>query len=298
MNEQITEPTDLEGTLACECGYDLRGLPAGGDCPECGTPIQKARLRKTSAIEQELEPHGTMHTLAISYASIILVVTWLPFVPYIGISAMLLAVFGSGFRMIASRHLDQAMKTSGLRDVLLLSILELILGIGTLVIWILDTFMDMSLVLSPLLMCWVFLMMASAIVGSLSIRTLARSVHMTVLMRSLLFGRSCVGIGAILYIIAVSIKALPFQGTPLLLVAFIAAAILSGLLNTTGCCLLVNAVLQVATKIPMPRPSRPSLANQPRIPLHENPPIDEPIELAEPPEKPWEGPGDGESSRQ
>jgi len=30
-------------TLLCErCGYELEGLPTGGDCPECGTPIAES----------------------------------------------------------------------------------------------------------------------------------------------------------------------------------------------------------------------------------------------------------------
>ena len=32
----------LDSELACgQCGYDLRGLPSTGDCPECGTPIRQ-----------------------------------------------------------------------------------------------------------------------------------------------------------------------------------------------------------------------------------------------------------------
>jgi len=27
------------------CGYDLFGLPAAGDCPECGLPVQRSRVR-------------------------------------------------------------------------------------------------------------------------------------------------------------------------------------------------------------------------------------------------------------
>jgi hypothetical protein len=33
-------PRDLPGRPTCwNCGYDLRGLPVEGTCPECGTPI-------------------------------------------------------------------------------------------------------------------------------------------------------------------------------------------------------------------------------------------------------------------
>lgn len=36
-----------------QCGYDLFGLPAGGKCPECGTPIRKRQSRTSGTMSEE-----------------------------------------------------------------------------------------------------------------------------------------------------------------------------------------------------------------------------------------------------
>lgn len=42
-NERTTSPKPLDKMLCVRCGYNLRGLPSDGKCPECGTPIGRSR---------------------------------------------------------------------------------------------------------------------------------------------------------------------------------------------------------------------------------------------------------------
>lgn len=39
----------IDEDLICRCGYNLRGLPPSGKCPECGTPIHNAIATRQSA---------------------------------------------------------------------------------------------------------------------------------------------------------------------------------------------------------------------------------------------------------
>ncbi len=42
------------GDLPCACGYNLRGLPHDGECPECGDRVATARQRLTAGAEHRL----------------------------------------------------------------------------------------------------------------------------------------------------------------------------------------------------------------------------------------------------
>ncbi len=56
---------DAPTVLSCvECGYDLRGLPAEGRCPECGTPVETSRRRP---LLRHADPHY-VRTLALAAA--------------------------------------------------------------------------------------------------------------------------------------------------------------------------------------------------------------------------------------
>ena len=44
--EETKRDGRVRGDLPCiSCGYLLRGLPTGQDCPECGTPIEATTLQ-------------------------------------------------------------------------------------------------------------------------------------------------------------------------------------------------------------------------------------------------------------
>jgi len=54
MNDPIHPPTQATPPERCPCGYDVRGLPAGTPCPECGTPVALPPIATASSrhIEQ------------------------------------------------------------------------------------------------------------------------------------------------------------------------------------------------------------------------------------------------------
>jgi hypothetical protein len=62
--DEVSSPikTDLAGTqvacsLACgRCGYDLRGLPGDGDCPECGEPVRLTIIDVVDPASRRLPP--------------------------------------------------------------------------------------------------------------------------------------------------------------------------------------------------------------------------------------------------
>ena len=61
---------NIDERLHCPaCGYNLRGLP-DGDCPECGTPFERATL---SALEQPTVSAGTLRAFAVGWPVLYLV---------------------------------------------------------------------------------------------------------------------------------------------------------------------------------------------------------------------------------
>jgi len=68
----------LKRTLACrDCGYDLRGLPLGGVCPECGTPVWQTILAlidpETSRLPRLRNPRAVGNGLLLCAVCLLLI---------------------------------------------------------------------------------------------------------------------------------------------------------------------------------------------------------------------------------
>jgi hypothetical protein len=63
---------DVALTLQCaRCGYDLRGLQADGDCPECGEPIRLTIIETIDPASRRLEPITNPRMIGNSISGIV-----------------------------------------------------------------------------------------------------------------------------------------------------------------------------------------------------------------------------------
>src|ERR1700722_4903874 len=77
----MTEPDErFSETLCIKCGYNLRGLPANGSCPECGLSIcismQRGQLRYSSPMHLATLHHAILFLLGGTALFLVLEVAW------------------------------------------------------------------------------------------------------------------------------------------------------------------------------------------------------------------------------
>ena len=59
-------------SLPCaRCGYDLRGLQADGDCPECGEPLRLTIIETVDPASRRLTPIQNPKTIGIAITGIV-----------------------------------------------------------------------------------------------------------------------------------------------------------------------------------------------------------------------------------
>ena len=92
------------------CGYDLRGLPAGGRCPECATKIpRRVRVIPSSPESRELrfEVAAAWSGLSVVALAPILLLTPLPYILPFGMPLAVAVGFAPCFRLVALRKFDR-----------------------------------------------------------------------------------------------------------------------------------------------------------------------------------------------
>ena len=102
-------PAEL--TTPCRgCGYDLRGLPSGGRCPECGTKIPKVVRRIAEGVhKQELrgDVSGAWRSFGITALAVIPLATPLPYLLPFGVTIAVALGFAPLFRLHALKRLRE-----------------------------------------------------------------------------------------------------------------------------------------------------------------------------------------------
>jgi len=100
-----------ELTAPCRsCGYDLRGLPSGGRCPECGTKIPKVVRRiATAVLKQELRGDlaDAWRSFGVTALAVIPLGTPLPSLLPFGVSIAVALGFAPLFRLHALKRLRE-----------------------------------------------------------------------------------------------------------------------------------------------------------------------------------------------
>lgn len=90
MNQAPSSPVTVEVDVPCiACGYNLRGLPTDGQCPECGTgidgSIQQWRAKGKVPALDRADPHWlrrlAVGTLCMTVSGVMLVVVFTAFAP-------------------------------------------------------------------------------------------------------------------------------------------------------------------------------------------------------------------------
>ncbi len=93
------------------CTYDLRGLPSGGRCPECGTRIPARPSRPTASrwlrSDRRDDIAGTWRSLGATALPPIVLISTIPFQQPFGVAIAVCVGFAPAFRLVAIRHLSK-----------------------------------------------------------------------------------------------------------------------------------------------------------------------------------------------
>jgi hypothetical protein len=122
-------PTEVQGHVACPgCGYDLRGLPLAGRCPECGTPVSVGLQR----VRLEFSSPEWVRRLLLGVRLIIL-----GLITGIGVPFVVMLLWGVTFAEVLFRHTTispQGLLTALVSAPLMLGVLILVVAM-----WLLGT---------------------------------------------------------------------------------------------------------------------------------------------------------------
>jgi hypothetical protein len=88
-----TAPSYISTDRECDhCGYNLRGLPEGGKCPECGAPIRSIK-RKSSGTMSEEAPTRFIRRLQIGFSLASVAILGLVVVPiFLGVFSGMMGI--------------------------------------------------------------------------------------------------------------------------------------------------------------------------------------------------------------
>lgn len=92
------------------CGYDLRGLPSGGRCPECGTTIPRIHRRIATSVHKQdlrIETSGAWRSFGITALAVIPLATPLPYLLPVGVTIAVALGFAPLFRLHALKRLRE-----------------------------------------------------------------------------------------------------------------------------------------------------------------------------------------------
>ena len=104
------EPAEELSAPCRSCGYDLRGLPSGGRCPECGTTIPRIHRRIATSVQQQdlrVETSGAWRSFGITALAVIPLATPLPYLLPIGVTIAVALGFAPLFRLHALKRLRE-----------------------------------------------------------------------------------------------------------------------------------------------------------------------------------------------
>jgi hypothetical protein len=88
-NPRAGHPT---GTTCRRCGYDLRSLPTGGRCPECGLATALSRPLSASTIDAWQPISEGCQWIGNSVGALVLLFCFAPLSPTVGLGAIVLAM--------------------------------------------------------------------------------------------------------------------------------------------------------------------------------------------------------------
>lgn len=92
------------------CGYDLRGLPSGGRCPECGSTIPKIHRRIAASVHKQdvrMDTSGAWRSFGITALAVIPLATPLPYLLPFGVTIAVALGFAPLFRLHALKRLRE-----------------------------------------------------------------------------------------------------------------------------------------------------------------------------------------------
>ena len=106
---RTTERVDDQAVPCKGCGYDLRGLAAGGRCPECGRTIPNPprRIRESNLRAGPRDTFGgAWRSLAVPSLAPVLLLSPLPYQLPWGVVVAVCVGFAPAFRLLAMRRFD------------------------------------------------------------------------------------------------------------------------------------------------------------------------------------------------